>query len=80
MTNDSLEYSTLSRLLTLNNRVHDLENELRLESLPRLPMAHHVRFETDKINRIAQMQEDIDQGVRASLVACWMGMDDDPFD
>ena len=29
-------------------------------------------------NDIADMQERIDQGVRASLTTCWLGMSDDP--
>ena len=77
MKNDSLECSALTRLLTLNNEVHDLENQLRQEILPRLRLEHHIRFETDKINEIARMQEEIDQGARASLVTCWLGIPGD---
>ena len=77
MSNNSLQSSVLSRLLTLNSEIHDLESQIRQEPIPRLPMAHHIRFETDKINRIAETQDAIDQGVRASLMTCWLGMPDD---
>ena len=30
---------------------------------------------TPGTSSIAQMQEEIDQGVRASLMTCWLGMD-----
>ncbi len=74
MSNNSLQSSVLSRLLTLNSDIHDLESQLRKEPLPRLRLEHHIRFEGDKINRIAQTQDAIDQGVRASLMTCWLGM------
>ena len=70
----SFEGPVLTRLLILNNDVHDLENQLRYKKLPRLCLEHHIRFETDKINDIARMQDEMDQGVRASLATCWLGM------
>lgn len=78
MTNDSLQYTALSRLLVLNNQVHDLENQLRQVALPPVGVANLTRLETAPLNRIAEMQEEIDQGVRASLVTCWLGMPGDP--
>jgi hypothetical protein len=51
-----------------------LETQLRQEELPRLRLEHHIRFETDKTNRIAQTQDAIDQGMRASLMTCWLGI------
>ncbi len=77
MSNNSVQYSVLSRLLTLNSEIHDLESQLRQEPLPRLRLEHHMRFEADKVNNIAQTQDAIDQGVRASLMACWLGMPED---
>ena len=74
MKSDSFEGPVLTRLLILNNEVHDLENELRHQKVPRLRLEHHVRFETDKINDIARMQDEMDQNVRASLATCWLGM------
>jgi hypothetical protein len=72
--NHSMQSSVLTRLLTLNSEIHDLETQLRQEPLPRLRLEHHIRFETDKMNAIAEAQDAIDQGVRASLMTCWLGM------
>jgi hypothetical protein len=69
-----MQSSVLTRLLTLNSEIHDLETQLRQEPLPRLRLEHHIRFETDKMNAIAEAQDAIDQGVRASLMTCWLGM------
>ncbi|MBQ10260.1 MAG: hypothetical protein CMJ45_01775 [Planctomyces sp.] len=69
-----MQSSVLTRLLTLNSEIHDLETQLRQEALPRLRLEHHIRFETDKVNPIAEAQDAIDQGVRASLMTCWLGM------
>ena len=74
MLNHSMQSSVLTRLLTLNSEIHDLETQLRQEPLPRLRLEHHIRFETDKMNSIAEAQDAIDQGVRASLMTCWLGM------
>ena len=74
MKSDSFESPVLTRLLMLNNEVHDLENELRHKKVPRLRLEHHIRFEADKINDIARIQDEMDQGVRASLATCWLGM------
>ena len=74
MLNNSMQSSVLTRLLTLNSEIHDLETQLRQEELPRLRLEHHIRFETDNTNRIAETQDAIDQGVRASLMTCWLGM------
>ena len=70
---DKLEYSVLTRLLTLNNQVHDLENQLMTESVPSLPIPHELVMTSSDGNRIAEMQERIAQGVRASLTTCWLG-------
>ena len=77
MMNDSLHYSTLARLLAINNQVHDLENQLRLESVPMTALLNHSSSEATPLSRIAEMQTEIDQGVRASLVTCWLGVVDD---
>ena len=77
MMNDSLQYSTLARLLAINNQVHDLENELRRESVPTMALLSQSSNEAGALSRIAEMQTEIDQGVRASLVTCWLGIVDD---
>ena len=77
--NNSLLYPVLARLLAQNNQVHDWENQLHRESLP------PARDEADTyqgeapLSRIAVMQDEIDQGVRASLVTSWFGLPDDPI-
>ena len=73
----NLEYSTLARLLAINNQVHDLENQLRRESVPTTALLNQSSSEATRQNRIAEMQTEIDQGVRASLVTCWLGVVDD---
>ena len=73
---DKLEYTALTRLLTLNNQVHDLENQLMTESVPSLPEGFGLMMTASGANRIAEMQDQIAQGVRASLTTCWLGASD----
>tara|TARA_B100000315_G_C14122180_1_gene383083 strand:+ start:107 stop:346 length:240 start_codon:yes stop_codon:yes gene_type:complete len=70
----SLHYSALTRLLTLNNQVHDLENQLRGVVLSGRGKWLDSPVATQGPDQVAQMQEQIDRGVRASLTACWLGM------
>ena len=72
------QYSALTRLLSHNTRVHELE-----DLLLRLPVPEDVsdtdvdslNLEDEKFtNPIADLQDDIDREVRASLVACWFAM------
>ena len=72
-----LEYTVLTRLLTLNNQVHDLENQLMSESIPSLQNHPESIMTSTTVNRIAEMQDRIAQGVRASLTTCWLGASDD---
>ena len=74
---DKLEYTILTRLLTLNNQVHDLENQLMTESVPSLPEPPGSLMTSSSENRIAEMQDQIAQGVRASLTTCWLGASED---
>ncbi len=76
--NSSLPYSALTRLLTLNNQVHDLQNRLLGTTVPRLPKEALLRTESALGSPIAKMQDEIDQGVRALLATCWLGADEDP--
>ena len=71
--NGSLQYSALARILTLNNQIHDLENQmLTVEVLPfNVGVA---RFnEMPPSNVIAEIQDEIDLATRASLATCWLG-------
>ncbi len=78
--NNGLPFPALTRLLSLNNRVHDLENQLRRVTLPVEVAGGQASAGTLAPNSIAQMQEEIDQGVRASLITCWLGTGAGPDD
>ena len=71
--NGSLHYSALNRLLTLNTQVHDLENQMRTESVTALPVGSGLSDQAGSGGRIAEIQEEIDRFARASLATCWLG-------
>ncbi len=73
----NLQYSVLTRLLTLNNHVHDLKNQLLSVSVPEAGARTWTPVGVVETASIADMQEQIDQGVRASLTTCWLGMPED---
>ena len=75
-----MPYPALTRLLSLNNRVHDLENQLRRVTLPVDVVGEQARAGTLAASSIAQIQDEIDQGVRASLITCWLGIGAGPED
>ena len=76
----SLSYSVLTRLLTLNNQVHDLEIQLLGEAVLQRRARPNTPVMAAVPSRIAQMQEEIDRGVRASLTTCWLGSAGEPED
>ena len=65
--NGSLQYSALTRLLTLNNQVHDLENQMLTVAVPTRPAGVMISDLMTSGSRIAEIQEEIDQATRASL-------------
>ena len=74
----SAQYSALTRLLSHNTRVHELE-----DLLLRLPVPEETPYQDEDsldlgdeqfTNPVADLQDDIDREVRASLVACWFAM------
>ena len=71
--NGSLQYSALTRLLTLNNQVHDLENQMRTETVTALAVGSGLSDQAVSGSRIAEIQEEIDRFARASLATCWLG-------
>ena len=75
--NGSLQYSALTRLLTLNNQVHDLENQMLTESVPTGVIEMTISDQMVSASRIAEIQDEIDQATRASLATCWLGNSDD---
>ena len=77
MMNGSLQYSALTRLLTLNNQAHDLENQVLAEAVPAPAFGLVMSDQMFAGNRIAELQEEIDQVTRASLATCWLGSSDD---
>lgn len=68
----SLQYKSLARLLTLNNQVHDLENELGKVAV--IYPSENGLGDAPSRRDVAGMQEEIDRGVRASLATCWLGL------
>ncbi len=80
------QYSALTRLLTHNNRVHQLEDLLLQlpapvaapaagDDAPDFVVGRGTEFDAEfASNPIADLQDDIDKEVRASLVACWFAM------
>ena len=70
--NGSLQYSALTRLLTLNSQVHDLENQMLAVELPALTVGAAIFDQMPFGSRIAEIQEEIDQATRASLATCWL--------
>jgi len=75
--NGNLQYSALTRLLTLNNQVHDLENQMLTESVPIAVIGMTISDQMVSASRIAEIQDEIDQATRASLATCWLGNSDD---
>ena len=71
--NGSLQYSALSRLLSLNNQAHDLENKMLTETVPVVPEGAELMDRMFAGNRIAEMQDQIDQVVRSSVATVWLG-------
>lgn len=75
--NSSVQYAALARLLSHNNRVHDLE-----EMLNRMPVspammaddAATAAIKDAEVNPFADLQDEMDREVRTSLVHCWLAM------
>ena len=72
--NSSVQYAALARLLTHNNRVHDLEEMLNRLQLPVGEAEYDELPEGLRVNPLAELQDEMDREVRASLVHCWLAM------
>lgn len=71
----SVPYAALARLLTHNNRVHDLEEMLDRMNVPTdYPAELDPQEEALEINPFAEVQNEIDREARASLVTAWLAM------
>lgn len=72
--NSSSQYPTLARLLALNNRVHDLKTQLLGVAVPDGQDKPVLTMAAPMSSQIAELQEEIDRDMRASLATCWLGM------
>lgn len=71
----SVQYSALTRLLTHNNRVHDMEDVLRKMWVP--SSWNNADADTGGSwipNPFADLQDDLDREARACLVSCWAAL------
>lgn len=71
----SVQYSAFTRLLTHNNRVHDMEQMLRKMWVP----SDWATADADSgdswiPNPFAELQDDLDREARACLVSCWAAL------
>ena len=72
--NTSAQYAALTRLLTANNRVHDLR-ELQGQMPVHLSLTENNAWSAEAVwSPFADLQDEIDREVRASLVTCWLAM------
>ena len=71
----SVQYSAFTRLLTHNNRVHDMEEMLRKMWVPSgWATADEDDGESWIPNPFAELQDDMDRESRACLVSCWAAL------
>jgi len=70
----NVQYAALARLLDHNNRVHDLQDILRRMRVTIGETDQAELPEELQINPLADLQNEIDREVRASLVSCWLAM------
>jgi hypothetical protein len=72
----NVQYAALARLLDHNNRVHDLEDMLSRMQVTIDESDPDELPEGLRVNPLADLQNEIDREVRASLVSCWLAMPD----
>ena len=71
----SVQYSALTRLLTHNNRVHDMEDMLRRMWVPSDWTVDDADVGGSWIpNPFSELQNDMDRESRACLVSCWAAL------
>ena len=72
----SVQYSAFTRLLTHNNKVHDMEEMLRKMWVPSSwETGDEDNCEPSWIpNPFAELQDDMDRESRACLVSCWAAL------
>ncbi len=71
----SVQYSAFTRLLTHNNRVHDMEEMLRKMWVPSDWQVNDEDVSGSWIpNPFSELQDDMDREARACLVSCWAAL------
>ena len=70
----NVQYAALARLLDHNNRVHDLQDILSRMQVTIGESDQAELPEELQINPLADLQNEIDREVRASLVSCWLAI------
>jgi len=70
----NVQYAALARLLDHNNRVHDLQDILSRMQVTIGESDQAELPEELRINPLADLQNEIDREVRASLVSCWLAI------
>ncbi len=78
--NSSAQYAALTRLLTLNNRVHDLLELQRQMPVHLGSVPPEDYWEEAPETPFTQLQDEIDREARASLVTCWLAMPDPDYE
>ncbi len=67
-----VQYSTLTRLLTLNTETHDLKQQLSRVGLKAVMVDGEARLEPVVLGQVASLQEKVDRDLRATLMTCWL--------
>ena len=71
----SVQYSALARLLSHNNRAHDLQEMMKQSLVPvGYPYQVDLEYQELPINPFAELQDEFEKEVRASLVTCWLAI------
>ena len=71
----SVQYSALARLLSHNNRAHDLQEIMKQSLVPvGYPYQVDLEYQELPINPFAELQDEFENEVRASLVTCWLAI------
>ncbi|MFQ6028472.1 MAG: hypothetical protein ACE5Q6_13350 [Dehalococcoidia bacterium] len=75
-----MQRSPLVRLLMSQERVNDLRRQLKVALVPGGVPSPEFQPCQAMGGGVAELQEEIDREVRASLVVSWLGLSDPPAD
>ena len=71
----SVQYSALARLLSHNNRAHDLQEIMKQSLVPvGYPYQVDLEYQELPINPFAELQDEFEKEVSASLVTCCLAI------